>query len=160
MVAPETRMTKSILRPARADDVPALANLAGQLGYTVTVPDMAGRLSRLPESEAVIVAEASQSVVGWMQIGTAFSIESEPFVEIRGLVVDSSHRAAGVGVALIDFAKTWTRSRGFTSLRVRSNVLRTATHGFYLRRGFELIKEQKVFSCNLAGTVNRVLNRT
>ena len=144
-------MNPAILRKASADDAVAIAELAIQLGYPVTASEIAKRLSKLPEdTEAVVVATIAGEVRAWMQVGVALSIESEPFVEIRGLVVDAGLRASGLGSQMVEFAKSWAQAKHVSSLRVRSNVVRTATHAFYEKRGFTLSKEQKVFALALS----------
>ena len=137
----------AMLRAAMADDAAAIAELATQLGYPVTAKVMATRLENLPaETEAVVVATIAGAVRAWMQVGVALSIESQPFVEIRGLVVDADLRASGLGSQLVEFAKSWAQAKHVSSLRVRSNIVRTATHAFYEKRGFIVSKTQKVFT--------------
>jgi PhnO protein len=63
---------------------------------------------------------------------------------IRGLVVDETRRSAGIGAALVEAAAEWTARHGFRTLRVRSNVVRERTHGFYERQGFTRAKSQLV----------------
>lgn len=138
------------LRLASVDDSVEIAELAAQLGYPVTANVMAERLKNLPENtEAVVVCTIAGQVRAWMQVGIALSIESEPFVEIRGLVVDAELRNSGLGSQLLGFAREWAQTQHVASLRVRSNAVRTATHAFYEKRGFTVSKEQKVFSLRL-----------
>ena len=137
----------ALLRAATLVDAAAIAELATQLGYPVTADVMAARLENLPyDTEAVMVATIAGVVRAWMQVGVAQSIESEPFAEIRGLVVDANLRGSGLGSQLVAFAKSWAMTKQVSSLRVRSNVVRTATHAFYEQRGFSVSKSQKVFS--------------
>ena len=141
----------AVLRRASVDDAVAIAELATQLGYPVRASEIAERLKKLPENtEAVVVATIAGVVRAWMQVGAALSIESEPFVEIRGLVVDANLRSSGVGSQLVAFAQEWALGKNVASLRVRSNAVRTATHAFYEKRGFTLSKEQKVFALALS----------
>lgn len=142
---------------ALAIDAVAIAELAVQLGYPVTAIEIAKRLELLPgNTEAVVVATIADEVRAWMQVGVALSIESAPFVEIRGLVVDAKLRSTGVGTKLVAFAQEWALTKGVASLRVRSNTVRLATHKFYQKRGFTLSKEQKVFSLRLPGSAEDV----
>jgi GNAT superfamily N-acetyltransferase len=80
--------------------------------------------------------------VGWVQAGEVHSLESDPWAEIRGLVVTGHHRGHGLGRALVEAAAEWGRARGLTLLRLRTNVRQTETHGFYERLGFEVRKTQ------------------
>lgn len=140
-----------MIRPAAPSDLPALAGLAGQLGYPSSVEQLGRRLEPLLASpeHAVWVAEAPDSgsgstVVAWIHVGAARTLESDPGGEIYGLVVHQSHRNAGLGARLVEQAIAWTAERGFRRLRVRSNVVREDAHRFYRRMGFEASKTQAV----------------
>jgi GNAT superfamily N-acetyltransferase len=61
-------------------------------------------------------------------------------------VIDAGHRRQGIARRLLDRARAWALARGIDTLRVRSNSQRTDTHAFYLKRGFTLLKVQKVFA--------------
>ena len=134
------------IRAALADDAAAIAALSEQLGYPGEVQATGARLAALPPaSECVFVAVLAGQVVGWIQVGIVLAIESPPYVEIRGLVIDATHRGQGIGKALVQAGASWARTRGLAMLRVRSNVVRTATHAFYRQLGFTETKQQVVF---------------
>ena len=128
--------------------MPALTELTDELGYASGQSQVRTRLERLlgsPDTHAVFVAEdAAGSVVGWLHCCVAWSLESDPYVEIRGLVVGAEHRGAGIGERLVRRAEQWARRRGIGQLRVRSNVVRERAHHFYERLGFSRTKSQVV----------------
>ncbi len=134
-----------IVRAAESRDIPALASLAGELGYPTATEEMAQRFAGLDERDAVLVAEHDGACVGWIQVSIVETLETGRFAEIRGLVVTESQRSAGVGAALVGAAEEWARQRGCPRVRVRSNVIRERTHRFYERLGFRAVKSQKVF---------------
>ena len=72
-------------------------------------------------------------------------VESGSCFEITGLVVDEAYRSKGIGNMFIAFAKDCCMQKTVGKLRVRTNVMRLQTHGFYEKRGFNLVKEQKVY---------------
>jgi N-acetylglutamate synthase-like GNAT family acetyltransferase len=137
-----------LIRPAAPSDAAALADLATQLGYP-TRPEEAERRLRdvvsRPEN-AVLVAEADDVVTGWIHVAGTHTVETEPFAEIRALVVDAARRGGGLGAELVEAANEWAAGHGFRTLRVRSNVVRERTHRFYERLGFARIKSQVVFA--------------
>lgn len=110
-------------------------------------------LERLKHSSdanrALVVAELDGAVLGCMEVAIMFAWETGEWSEIRGLVVDESVRSKGIGAALVEFAKQWTRERGHDKLRVRTNEIRTRTHAFYERLGFSKTKSQRVYDINL-----------
>lgn len=137
------------LRTARPEDAADLARLAEQLGYPTTAGEITTRLAALASSDLIVVAAESNRVVAWMHLGTSTSLESDPWAEIRGLVVDIERRSAGIGGRLVAFARHWAAERGVARLRVRTNVLRKDTHRFYERCGFTLTKEQRVYDMTI-----------
>ena len=113
---------------------------------------MGPRLTTLlgsPEEHAVLVAELEGEVVGWIDVGVTIALESGRFAAINGLVVNESHRSRGIGEKLVHAGEQWTRERGLTRIRVRSNVLRERTHRFYERLGYTMKKVQKAFDKEL-----------
>ena len=58
-------------------------------------------------------------------------------------------RGQGAGGHLVAAAERWAAANGHTVIRVRSNVVRTATHQFYQNRGYTILKSQISFSKSL-----------
>ena len=140
------------IRPAQPEDAPALAALAGQLGYPTTPEEMAARLQALAEDDrhAVFVAvEADGQVVGWIHVYLCPQVITDREAQIGGLVVDETHRSRGVGTRLVQEAEDWARARGCGGLTVRTNVVREHAHAFYRRLGFREVKVQRVFHKSL-----------
>ena len=139
------------LREATPDDAPAIASLAGELGYPTDTAAMRERLSALVHSQTdqVLAAISGVAVVGWVHVCAVTLVESDPYAELRGLVVAEALRSRGFGARLLEAAEAWARSRALGRIRVRSNVLRGPTHDFYLRHGYTITKSQKVFDKTL-----------
>ncbi len=137
-----------MIREAAADDAEAIAGLSTQLGYPAGAAETAERLAaiRAHEDHAVLVAEAGGRVVGWVHVFAACRIESEPFAELGGLVVEDAERGRGIGGRLVEAAESWAAARGFATMRVRSNVVREDARRFYEHRGYARAKVQAVFA--------------
>ena len=142
------------IRPARSGDAAAVARLSAQLGYPAEAASVGERLAHLagaPEAHAVLVSvDGEDAVSGWVHVSVERTVESEPYAEIRGLVVDEGSRGRGLGEALVGAAVAWSGGRGLRRVRVRSNVVRERTHAFYLRLGFTVKKTQAVFDLDLS----------
>jgi GNAT superfamily N-acetyltransferase len=138
------------IREASPSDSLALSTLSTQLGYPVTPELMHTRLTHAPDSNrALFVAEQGNQVLAALEIAIMFAWESGDWAEIRGLVVLDTARSQGIGAALVEHAKQWTRERGHAKLRVRTNETRTRTHQFYERLGFTKTKSQRVYDIAL-----------
>ena len=139
------------IRPATAVDAAAIAALSTQLGYPATEEAILARFDALEArgTTAILVAEQTGSVAGWIAVRDDLSLESGPFAEIAGLVVDEASRGRKIGATLVAAAEAWARERGHGRMRVRSNVLRQPAHRFYERLGYAVTKRQAVFDKSL-----------
>src|SRR4029453_18553577 len=90
------------MRPARAADAARLAELATQLGYPSTAADISRRLPALAaEAHFLRVAERDGDVVGWIHAVHVQLLDSDPYVEIKALIVDERARGGRIGEALV-----------------------------------------------------------
>ena len=144
--------TLAKVREARNDDAGAVSDLANAMGYPTSPTEAIARLDRVAgrQDHGVFVAELPDgTVIGWVHAFVAERVESDPFVELGGLVVASDQRRTGVGRLLVARAEQWCRERGIGTLRVRTNVVRAEAHRFYERLAFQGVKTQAVFEKKL-----------
>jgi len=138
-----------LIRAACKDDVPALAELAEQLGYPTAPGEIAEWMEYLMwlEDHEVFVAEVpAVGVVGWVHVFASYRLIIAPSAEVGGLVVRDGWREQGVGRLLLEKAEGWALDNGLTRMRVNSNTLRQGVPGFYEHLGYERIKIQNVFN--------------
>ena len=118
----------------------------------VSPEEMRTRIERLTADgigRIIAAVDAGGAVRGWTHVFVGHRIESDPFAEIGGLVVDEHHRNRGIGRSLLEEAEKWAAASGVSTLRVRSNMIRRDAHRFYERAGYSCIKTQGVFDKNL-----------
>lgn len=147
-----TTPTFTIRRPLPGD-TPALAELCTELGYPSTPGQVQKRLDALlgRSDQAVFVAALPDGqLAGWAHAWLCVEMESDAFVELAGLVVADGLRSQGIGRALLDEVEAWARAAGVPAVRLRSNILRTRAHEFYLRQGYEKYKTQAAFIKKIA----------
>ena len=144
----DTRAASYEIRRAQLGDAPEMARLAAQLGYPMTVAEMAERLAvLLPNARhCIAVAASGERLLARVHIEHRSSIEAGDRAEIMGLVVDSSARRRGLGRELVEYAEAWGSSRGLAFLTVRSNAARELSHPFYAALGYTRDKTQHVYS--------------
>ena len=136
------------VRSAEERDIAALARLAGELGYPSTPEQIRERLAKImaaPHQATFVAVINGDTVIGWIHLSEARSLDTEPRAEITGLVVDSNFRSGGAGRLLVERGEEWTRQRGLAAIGVRSNIIRERAHSFYERLGYAVTKTQKVF---------------
>ncbi len=124
-------------------DLPRVAELSAQLGYPLALVSLEERYERVTainEGAGLFVAIHRDVVNGWIHVYRVLLLESPPYAEIGGLVVDKLARRVGIGRALVGEARGWAQRHGLVRLRVRSNVAREEAHAFYPALGFSWIK--------------------
>ncbi|MGB0384619.1 MAG: GNAT family N-acetyltransferase [Ardenticatenaceae bacterium] len=139
------------IRPIRADDVPALAQLLGQLGYRISLKELAERVDLIcsGRESTLLVATNHESIVGCVQAMIDRRLAEGTYGEVVSLVVDQAQRGQGIGRKLVEGADAWVINKGYNRMRVRSNVMRNKAHQFFEKLGFSEIKSQKIFTKSL-----------
>ena len=134
------------IRKAKISDAKTLAALSEELGYPTQSTGMKKRIKRLrSRSDHVILVAETNRVLGWVHACAVESVESDPYAEVRGMVVAETQRGSGIGTLLLSAAEQWARRRGFARVRVRTNVKRRLAIEFYRKRGYLLSKTQNVY---------------
>ncbi|SEF46304.1 GNAT family N-acetyltransferase [Paenibacillus sp. UNC499MF] len=150
MTEPDAFVTNNgdvIYRKAVVRDAPGMARLSVQLGYPASEDRLAERLGYILtlHDHVILTAEYEGEVIGWIHAHARCLLESEPFAEIAGLVVERKFRGQGIGRTLVKRCGEWTSSAALGKLRVRMNVNRQNAVSFYEQMGFEPVKTQRVF---------------
>ena len=132
-------------------DAESVNKLSRQLGYVMRIEQTLANIKSVlaTKGHTAFVAIHENNIIGWIGVAEALQIESAPFCEIRGLVVDENYRGHGVGKLLIERVKQWAKETGNNTLRLRTNMIRLEAHLFYRHVGFKEVKEQKVFEMNI-----------
>lgn len=139
------------VRNAEIKDSGAIAGLSNQLGYKSENIIIRQRLTEILNNSdnCVFVALEKEKIVGWIHGFYSRRVESDPFIEIGGLVVATDYRKKEIGKLLVEEINTWSLSKRCEKVRVRCNTIRKETHIFYQKIGFEINKEQKIFDRKL-----------
>lgn len=139
------------IRKWKPEDAEQFVQLTVEWGYETTLEQVQTQLKRINELDKaeVFTAEADGIVVGRILVVEHVSLRSEVFAEVLGLVVSHDFRQKGIGTALIERAKEWSREKGFKMMRLRTNTKRKVANKFYPEIGFKLEKVQNVYEIHL-----------
>ncbi|MFD2584631.1 GNAT family N-acetyltransferase [Pedobacter vanadiisoli] len=121
------------IREISEQDTESVAGLSTQLGYESNIKQTSARIKHINNNKenCAYVALLENKVVGWIHGFYTLRIESGPFVEIGGLVVDSAYRNLKIGKQLIESINLWAKKHQVKKLKVRCNINRTESHKFY-----------------------------
>lgn len=139
---------KFITRNLHENDCNFISSLCGQLGYPSTESEVMIRIKDIikRENHQVFVAETiDKKVVGWVHVHICPLLECDLMAEIGGLVVDRDYRRMGIGTELMKHAEDWAKSKGYSMVNLRSNVIRKKAHIFYESMGYVKIKQSYTF---------------
>jgi GNAT superfamily N-acetyltransferase len=143
-----------VIRELKLEDAAGVNRLSAQLGYSQSIENTSNQIERIlsRNDHAAFVATTNNEVLGWIHSFQTLYLESVPFVEIGGLVIDEKHRSKGIGKALINRVKEWCLQQEIHQLRVRTQTKRFDAQRFYAAFGFNEIKEQKVYQLDILTT--------
>jgi GNAT superfamily N-acetyltransferase len=144
----EEVMKPTKLREAVLEDAPIIAKLSSKLGYPADLPDVEKQISRIaddPSQVLFVSCNKSDTVLGWIHVFRTIRVHGSDFTEIGGLVVEEEHRSEGLGRKLLAEAESWSQRQGCSKMVIRSNIIRAEAHQFYLKAGYQTLKQQKVF---------------
>ena len=135
------------IRLAELGDTQAIADLSAQWGYQSTKEKMSRCLHDIGNNSdhVIYVLLNDDQIIGWIHGIYSLRMETDPFVEIGGLIVDKDFRRHGLGKLLVDKINEWSLSRNCHKIRVRCNIMRKEANAFYGAIGFKEIKQQKVY---------------
>lgn len=92
------------IREAKIEDVPMIAKLSGELGYSSDKKIVLQRFMKIKSdiNHAIFVAECdSYKIVGWIHIMPRILLLIRPLAEIGGLIVSEKYRRKGLGQRLV-----------------------------------------------------------
>ena len=142
---------KTGIFPMKKEHISSVTKLADQLGYPGNESDILTRLEWLQtlSNHGLFIYQKNDVVLGWIHLELVYDLIEKTMTEIKAIVVDETARGLGVGHALIEHAKTWSKDRGQDAIYLSCNILRDRTHKFYQREGFRTDRTSHFFVLDL-----------
>lgn len=114
-----------------------LASLQTEVGLPVRPDEIRRRLESLPREDRLLLAVAGEKLLGYAHLRVTHDLLNEETAEVVALVVAKAHRRQGVGRRLIAASETWALESGRARLLLRTDVVRTDAHAFFIALGYE-----------------------
>ena len=135
------------IRAAVASDAPKIADLLGELGYSVHPSFILERLTQLqarPDA-CILVAEQAESVIGFVTVHLFPLFHADVWTgRITALVVSAHHRRRGIGRLLLDAAEAFAWQQRCTRVEVTSGGTHEPAPQFYESNGYERLDQHLV----------------
>lgn len=78
-----------------------------------------------------------EELIGYAHLRVTRDLMNEETAEVVAIVVRRDSRRKGVGRRLIAAAETWAKQSGRARLLLRTEVVRTGAHAFFVALGYE-----------------------
>ena len=131
-----------LIRKTKLEDLDALMPLFQELWPDKTLDkkitkETLYQLLKSPDAE-VFTLEHDNQIVGFMDIKFRRSIYYQGMVMLlEDIIISSSYRGRGFGVALVEHAEKLSREKRCTAIELSSAFRRKTTHTFWEKRGFK-----------------------
>jgi GNAT superfamily N-acetyltransferase len=125
--------------------VAQIAELNRQLSPEAALEHTQRRVRALPKEDRILLAVEGDRLLGYAHIRITRDLLSDEAAEVVTLAVAPDHRRKGVGRRLVHAAEAWARESGRSRLVLRTNVVVTAAHAFFVALGYAQAETSLVF---------------
>jgi N-acetylglutamate synthase-like GNAT family acetyltransferase len=129
-----------IIRQGISADSPYIHKLLEQLGY----PQLGERVIEAIESYFepgyyLLVVEIDKMIIGFASLHwfDMFHMRGK-MGRITAICIQEESRSKGIGHTLLTASEEFLKSKGCVKVEVTTNLLRTLTHEFYAKNGYEI----------------------
>lgn len=125
--------------------VAQIAELNRALNPAATLEHTQRRVRALPKEDRLLLAVEGDRLIGYAHIRITRDLLSDESAEVVAIAVAPDRRRMGVGRRLVHAAEAWARESGRSRLILRTNVVVTAAHAFFVALGYAQAETSLVF---------------
>jgi GNAT superfamily N-acetyltransferase len=132
-------MTLQIIRTRHPPEphLEQVPELLSEVGIQTSLAEIRTRIEVLPRHDRILLALDGERLIAFAHLRISHDLLTDETAEVASIVVRVSNRRQGVGRRLIAAAEAWARESGRARLLLRTDVVRTDAHAFYVAQGYE-----------------------
>ncbi len=103
----------------------------------INLEELHSRIDNLPGEDRLLLAVEGELLYGYAHLRIAHDLIDSETAVVASVIVRESRRRQGVGSRLIAASETWARQSGRSRLLLRTDVVRTGAHAFFVALGYD-----------------------
>ncbi len=127
-----------------------LVGLLNSEKFDVSLEEIKKRIDKLPDKDRLFLAVEGEHLYGYAHLRIAYDLVDTETAVVVSVIVREDRRREGIGSRLIAAAETWARQSGRSRLLLRTDVIRTGAHAFFVALGYEGSSTQLEFIRHLS----------
>ena len=127
-----------------------LIELLQSEGVNISSEEFHSRIDKLPGDDRLLLAVEGELLYGYAHLRRAHDLIDSDTAVVVSVVVREDRRRHGIGSLLVAAAETWARQSGRSRLLLRTDVVRTGAHAFFVALGYEGSSTQLEFIRHLS----------
>ncbi|MEE8120789.1 MAG: GNAT family N-acetyltransferase [Anaerolineales bacterium] len=127
-----------------------LVGLLNSEKFDVSLEEIQNRIDKLPDKDRLFLAVEGEHLYGYAHLRIAHDLVDTETAVVVSVIVREDRRREGIGSRLIAAAETWARQSGRSRLLLRTDVIRTGAHAFFVALGYEGSSTQLEFIRHLS----------
>ena len=116
----------------------------------ISLEEAQNRVDKLPSEDRLLLAVEGESLYGYAHLRITHDLVDTETAVVVSVIVREDRRREGIGSRLIAAAETWARQSGRSRLLLRTDVVRTGAHAFFVSLGYEGSSTQLEFIRHLS----------
>ena len=127
-----------------------LVGLLKSVKVDISLEEVQNRVDKLPSEDRLLLAVEGEYLFGYAHLRIAHDLIDTETAVVVSVIVREDRRREGIGSRLIAAAETWARQSSRSRLLLRTDVVRTGAHAFFVALGYEGSSTQLEFIRHLS----------